>query len=98
MRVLKTFRQITSPGSIACIHHFRPQIMEGTKLVESTVVSDDDDNKEAFLTLTEFDYSSILDDDNNAKLECYLNLLEIPDHVQNPLSFACMCKQQQQDQ
>ena len=72
------------------------QIMEGKKLVEPTISSDDKDDVEAFLT--DYEYSSILDDNINVMLKCYLNLPEIPDPAHNLLSIACICKQQQQDQ
>ncbi len=72
------------------------QITEVKKLVEQTVVSDDEDNKEGFLT--ECKDSGCLDKDIYNIFECYLNLSEIPDLVQNPLSFSCMRKQQQEDE
>jgi hypothetical protein len=72
------------------------QITEGKKLVEPTIVSDDEDNGEGFLT--DCENSGCLDDNSNAIIECYLNLPKIPDPAQNPLSFACIRKQQQQDE
>ncbi len=71
------------------------QIAEGKKLVEPAIVSDDKDNNEGFLTPCKD--SGCLDDDIYNIFECYLNLPEIPDPAQNPLSFACIRKQQQQD-
>ena len=64
--------------------------------VEPAVVSDDEDDKDGFLTSCE--NSGCLDDDIYNIFECYLNLPEIPDPAQNPLSFACICEQQQQDE
>lgn len=63
------------------------------KLIEPTIVPDDKDNEEGFLT--ECKNSCCLDYDIYANVECYLTLLEIPDPAQNPLSLACTCKQQQ---
>jgi len=70
--------------------------MEGMKLIEPVIVSGDEGDEEAFLA--DCNYSGILDDDINVMLECFINLIEIPDHVHNPLSFDCIYKQQQQDQ
>ena len=70
--------------------------MEGKKLVEPVVVSDDEDNGEGFFASCKD--SGCLDDDIYNIFECYLNLPEIPDPAQNPLSFACIRKQQQQDE
>ena len=71
-------------------------IVGGKKLVETVIVSDDEDDNEAFLA--EYGYSGMLDDGINAMLEFYLNLPDILDPAQNPFSFVYMCKQQQQDQ
>ena len=57
---------------------------------------DDEDDKEGFLATCK--NSGCLDDDIYNIFECYLNLPEIPDPAQNPLSFACIRKQQQQDE
>ena len=72
------------------------QITEGKKLVEPAIVSDEEDNNEGFLALCED--SGCLDDNIYNIFECYLNLPEIPDPAQNPLSFACIREQQQQDE
>jgi hypothetical protein len=72
------------------------QIAEGKKLVEPAVVSDDEDDDEGFLASCEA--SGCLDEDIYNIFECYLNLPEIPDPAQNPLSFACIREQQQQDE
>ena len=71
------------------------QIAEGKKLIEPVVVSDEEDDKEGLLT--ECRDSGCLDKDIYNIYECYLNLPKIPDPAQNPLSFFCICKQQQQD-
>jgi hypothetical protein len=72
------------------------QIMVGKKLIETAVVSDDKDDKDGFLASCED--SGCLDKDIYNIFECYLNLPESPDPAQNPLSFSCICKQQQQDE
>jgi hypothetical protein len=72
-----------------------PQIMEGKKLVEPAVVSKVEDDEDGFLASCK--NSGCLDDNIYNIFECYLNLPKIPDPAQNPLSFACICKQQQQD-
>jgi hypothetical protein len=72
------------------------QIAEGKKLVEPAVVSDDEDDDDGFLASCEA--SGCLDEDIYNIFECYLNLPEIPDPAQNPLSFACIREQQQQDE
>ena len=71
------------------------QITEGKKLVEPAVALDDEDDDKGFFTSCED--SGCLDDDIYNIFECYLNLSELPDPAQNPLSFACICEQQQQD-
>ena len=73
-------------GQPARLHHLPmpSQISEGKKLIKPAIASDDEDDKEAFIM--DCCYSSMLDEDINAALECYLNLLEIPDHAKNPLS------------
>ena len=53
------------------------QIVEGKKLIENAIVSDDEDNKDGFLASCE--NSGCLDEDIHAIFECYLNLPEIPD-------------------
>jgi hypothetical protein len=72
------------------------QIMEGKELIEPSIVSDDEDNEDGFLASCK--NSCCLDEDIYAIFECYLNLPEIPDLGQNPLSVAYICKQQQQDE
>jgi hypothetical protein len=72
------------------------QIMEVKKRVEPVVVSDDKDDEDGFLALCK--NSGCLGDYIYNIFECYLNLPEIPDPAQNPLSFACICEQQQQDE
>ena len=62
------------------------QITEGKKLIELVIVSDDKDNEDGFLVSCE--NSGCLDKDICTIFECYLNLPEIPDLAQNPLSFA----------
>ena len=72
------------------------QIVEGKKLGEPTIVLDDKDDEDGFLATCK--NSGCLDDDIYNIFECYLNLPKIPDLVQNPLSFACIREQQQQDE
>lgn len=72
------------------------QIAERKKHEEAIILSDIKENEETFHVGC--GYSSILEYDINAMFESYLNLLAIPDPVQNPLGFACTCQQQQQDQ
>ena len=74
----------------------RSQIAEGKKLIEPAIVSDDEVHEDGFLASCE--KSGCLDEDIYVIFECYLNLPEIPDPTQNPLSFACISKQQQQDE
>ena len=64
--------------------------------LKPAIVSDDEDDKDGFLATCK--NSGCLDDDIYNIFECYLNLPEIPDPAQNPLSFACICEQQQQDE
>jgi hypothetical protein len=72
------------------------QIVEGKKLIEPAIISDDKDDEDGFLMSCE--NSGCLDEGIYAIFECYLNLPEIPDPTQNPLSFACIHEQQQQDE
>ena len=64
--------------------------------VEPAIVSNEKDNKDGFLATCK--NSGCLDDDIYNIFECYLNLPKIPDPAQNPLSFACIREQQQQDE
>ena len=57
---------------------------------------DDKDDNEGFLATCKD--SGCLDNDIYNIFECYLNLPEIPDLAQIPLRFACIHKQQQQDE
>lgn len=52
-------------------------------------------NKEAFLP--DYSYSGRLDEDNDPILECHVNLLEIPETTENPLSYAYIHKQQRDE-
>jgi hypothetical protein len=70
--------------------------MEGKKLVEPAIDSEDEDNKDGFLASCED--SGCLNEDIYNIFECYLNLPEIPDLAQNPLSFSCIREKQQQDE
>jgi hypothetical protein len=69
--------------------------VEGKKLVEPAIASNDEDDEEGFLS--ECKESGCLGKDIYNIFECYLNLPEIPNLAPNPLSFFCICKQQQQD-
>ncbi len=63
--------------------------------LKPAIVSDDEDDTDGFLATCK--NSGCLDHDIYNIFECYLNLPKIPDPAQNPLSFACIRKQQQQD-
>jgi hypothetical protein len=56
------------------------------------VVSDDDE-----LYFLDQEYAGLNDDELKEMLECYLNLLEIPHPERNPLNYAHIREQQQQD-
>jgi hypothetical protein len=68
------------------------QITEGKSLVDPAVVSDD--NKLYFL---DQEYAGFNDNELTEMLECYLNLPEIPHPERNPLNYAHIREQQQQD-
>jgi hypothetical protein len=70
------------------------QIMEGTKPVEPTEVSHEEE-KEAYLLDQE--YSGLYDEDIWECIECYLNLPDTPHPDENPLNYAHICELQQQD-
>ena len=72
------------------------QITEGKKLIEPAFVSEDEDDEDGFLTSCED--SGCFNEEIYNIFECYLNLPEIPDPAQNPLSFSCIHEQQQQDE
>jgi len=63
-------------------------MMEGKKIVEHAIISEDEDEEEAFSLIVNTPAS--LMNDINTMLECYLNLPEIPDPAHSPLSFACL--------
>jgi hypothetical protein len=67
------------------------QIMEGKSLIDP---ADDEDE----LYLLEQEYTGLKDDEIWQMLECYLNLPEMPHPDHNPLNYACIHKQQQQDE
>ena len=69
------------------------QIAEGKSLVDPAVVSDDED--EGYFL--EQEYAGFNDDELTELLECYLNLPEIPHPERNPLNYAHIREQQQQD-
>jgi hypothetical protein len=70
------------------------QIVEGKSLVDSAVDSDDDDE----LYFLDQEYTGFDDDDLQETFECYLNLPEIPHPDRNPLNYAHIREQQQQDE
>ena len=70
--------------------------MDGKKLVELVIVSDDEDEDNTFHT--ECEYSGILDDDINVMLKCYIKIAAIPDPAENLLSYSCVHKWQQQEE
>ena len=69
------------------------QIAEGQNLVDLAVVSDDEDE----LYLLEQESTGLNDDEIGKALECYLNLPEMPLPDRNPLNYAHIRKQQQED-
>eukprot|EP00956_Cyclotella_meneghiniana_P021043 scaffold37820_cov36-Cyclotella_meneghiniana.AAC.3 len=71
--------------------------MKGKKLVEPAVVSDDEDSdNEAFFL--EQEISGLYDKTIWECIECYLNFPESDTPENNPLSYAYIREQQQQDQ
>ena len=70
------------------------QIAEGQSLIDLAVVSDDKDE----LYLLEQESTGLNDDEIGKALECYLNLPEMPHPDRNPLNYAHICKQQQEDE
>ena len=70
------------------------QIAEEEKLVEPTLYLATKMKRKA--SSIDFSYSSMLNEDINAVLECYHNLPETSDPAENPFSYACIYKQQQQ--
>ena len=72
-------------------------LKKGKKLVEPAVVSDDEDSDdEAFFLEQEF--SGLYDETIWECIECYLNFPESDTPENNPLSYAYIREQQQQDQ
>jgi hypothetical protein len=71
------------------------QIVEGKKLVESAVVSIEEEDKAYFL---DQEYSGLHDEDVWECIECYLNLPDTPHPNENPLNYAHICELQQQDE
>ena len=65
----------------------------GKSLVDPAVVSDEEDDG-YFL---DQEYAGFNDDELTELLECYLNLPEIPHPGRNPLNYAHIREQQQQD-
>eukprot|EP00804_Cyclotella_cryptica_P015823 CCRYP_006328-RE/>CCRYP_006328-RE protein AED:0.09 eAED:0.09 QI:0/-1/0/1/-1/1/1/0/883 len=70
------------------------QIAEGKKLIEPAVVSDNEDDDGYFL---DQEFSGLYDNDIWDCIECYLNLPESDRPDQNPLNYAHIHEQQQQD-
>lgn len=60
--------------------------MKGKKLVGPVICSDDKDNKDTFLINCE--YSSLLNDNNNAMLEYYINIPETPNPWENSMTYS----------
>lgn len=75
---------VDSISRLHCLSRL-PHLMERKKLIKTIILSDDEDDKEAFLMDCKF--SGLLDDDINTILECYLNLPEIPDLHVTPWTF-----------
>ena len=69
------------------------QITEGNSLIDPAVVSDDEDE----LYFLEQECTGLNDDEIWHMLECYLNLPEMPHPDRNPLNYAHIREQQQQD-
>ena len=73
------------------------QLAEGKKMVEPVEVTDDEDEAEdAFFT--DANFLGYYDDDIRECIECYLNLPENQQPENNPLNYAHIREQQQQDQ
>ena len=68
--------------------------MEGKSLVDPAVVSNDEDE----LYLLDQEYTCLNDDEIWQTLECYLNLSEMLHPDCNPLNYAHIHEQQQQDE
>ncbi len=66
----------------------------GEKIIEPAVVSDDEDDDGCFL---DQEFSVLYDDDIWDCIECYLNLPESNWPDQNPLNYAHIHEQQQED-
>jgi hypothetical protein len=67
---------------------------EGTKRTDPAVVSDDEDDDGYFLDQV---FSGLYDNNTWDCIECYLNLQELDRPDQNPLNYAHICEQRQQD-
>jgi hypothetical protein len=70
------------------------QIVEGKKLIDPVVVSDNEDDNGYFL---DQEFSGLYDNIIWDCIECYLNLPESDRPDQNPLNYAHIREQQQQD-
>eukprot|EP00956_Cyclotella_meneghiniana_P039989 scaffold184429_cov34-Cyclotella_meneghiniana.AAC.1 len=95
--VLKNFSWIII--IVSHIHRLpEPALLKkGKKLVEPAVVSDDEDSDdEAFFLEQEF--SGLYDETIWECIECYLNFPESDTPENNPMSYAYIREQQQQDQ
>ena len=68
--------------------------MEGKSLIDPAVLSDDEDE----LYFLEQEYAGLNDDEIWQTLECYLNLPEMPHPDRNPLNYAHIHEQQQQNE
>ena len=73
------------------------QLAEGKKLVEPAVVSDDEDEDDDSYFFTHEEFMGYYDADIRDCMECYLNLPEMEQPENNPLSYAYIREQQQAD-
>jgi hypothetical protein len=65
------------------------QLVEGTKLVEPTEVSNEEEDKAYFL---DQEYSSFYNENIWECIECYLKLPDTPHPDENPLNYAHICE------
>eukprot|EP00956_Cyclotella_meneghiniana_P031208 scaffold81158_cov76-Cyclotella_meneghiniana.AAC.1 len=73
-------------------------LAKGKKLVEPAVVSDDEEESDDEAFFLEQEFSGLYDQTIWECIECYLNLPDSETPEENPLSYAHIREQQQQDQ
>eukprot|EP00956_Cyclotella_meneghiniana_P018216 scaffold30157_cov48-Cyclotella_meneghiniana.AAC.1 len=85
---LSRLNRLPEPASLA----------KGKKLVEPAVVSDDEEESDDEAFFLEQEFSGLYDQTIWECIECYLNLPDSETPEENPLSYAHIREQQQQDQ